>query len=631
MWQYVNTLDNPADIASRGSEIPELQVSELWWQGPSWLKLNEDSWPKEAIKSMDEEGKIELVKGEFDHLNLSEHLSQTFVTHANPLSIDFARFGTWRKLLNVAKRVFEVLPKLIAAFSKKSDSKLIKTFTLSDTELTVQAESWLFRESQKLSFFGEWEDLKRIRDSHKDAKDKHTKERLSFEKLPFVVSGQSRLTQLRPVMDFNGVIRLNSRVTTAKQLGFDQRYPVILSPEQHLTTLLVRHHHFNILKHVSGHLLTLHNLQSKFWIINGKQACKTIVRKCVVCKLWRKMAIKQVQGPLPEYRIPGKMAAPFAYTIVDAAGPFLIKVKRSQVKRYVIVFACMNTRAIHLELAEDLSMDGFLNCFTRFEARRGLPELIRSDNGGNFKAAAAELRSLFEAWDKSLVEERGYGDIQWIFSVPFAPHTQGSVERIVGLVKQGLHVNIGTEPVREYVLLTVLARLEGILNDRPLTNISTDPEDPRPLCPNDFLRPLRGRESGPLTDDDGSRIKKNFNAARHLMIMNWKFLVEQMVPTLHKNTVPGWDKVQRDVQVNDVVAVLDEQERGHWPLARVTQIVRNASDGRVRFVEIQMARKTGKTGKLAYEPKKYQRNVQRLMLLLPADEFDAPCPSDLQK
>ena len=44
-------------------------------------------------------------------------------------------------------------------------------------------------------------------------------------------------------------------------------------------------------------------------------------------------------------------------------------------------------RAVHFEFATDLSVDVFNRCLRRFAARRGLPELIISDNAKTFKAA----------------------------------------------------------------------------------------------------------------------------------------------------------------------------------------------------------------------------------------------------
>ena len=61
-------------------------------------------------------------------------------------------------------------------------------------------------------------------------------------------------------------------------------------------------------------------------------------------------------------------------------------------KRYSTLFTCMTTRAVHLELAGDMSTDSFILALRRFKARRGHPKSIRSDNGSNFVGAERELK-----------------------------------------------------------------------------------------------------------------------------------------------------------------------------------------------------------------------------------------------
>ena len=75
---------------------------------------------------------------------------------------------------------------------------------------------------------------------------------------------------------------------------------------------------------------------------------------------------------------------PFTFVGVDCFGPFWIKRARSQVKRHGVLFTCLVTRAIHIEVAQSMDNDSFVNSMYRFIARRGIPRVIRSNNGTNF-------------------------------------------------------------------------------------------------------------------------------------------------------------------------------------------------------------------------------------------------------
>ena len=64
---------------------------------------------------------------------------------------------------------------------------------------------------------------------------------------------------------------------------------------------------------------------------------------------------------------------------------------RSKVKRYHVLFTCLTTRVIHIEVVYSLDTDSFINSMHRFIARRGEPEQMGSDNGRNFVRGKKEL------------------------------------------------------------------------------------------------------------------------------------------------------------------------------------------------------------------------------------------------
>ena len=57
-----------------------------------------------------------------------------------------------------------------------------------------------------------------------------------------------------------------------------------------------------------------------------------------------------------------------------------------------MLFKCMTTRAVHIEIAHSLEMDENIMAIQRMVSRRGTPTRIWSDNGTNFVRAEREIR-----------------------------------------------------------------------------------------------------------------------------------------------------------------------------------------------------------------------------------------------
>ena len=138
--------------------------------------------------------------------------------------------------------------------------------------------------------------------------------------------------------------------------------------------------------HHSKVAATLAQLIMRFWIVRGRQLVKKITSRCT----GRGYKVPP-QPDLPEFRLSQKPA--FTYVGVDYAGPLYIKEPNCSTtkKVYILLFTCCSTRAVHLELATALSADVFIRCLRIFTTRRGLPEIIVSDNAKLFKSAANSL------------------------------------------------------------------------------------------------------------------------------------------------------------------------------------------------------------------------------------------------
>ena len=65
-----------------------------------------------------------------------------------------------------------------------------------------------------------------------------------------------------------------------------------------------------------------------------------------------------------------------------------------------LFFTCLNTRAVHLEIARDLTTDSFLLSLRQFISRRREVRIIRSDNGIYFVGSEKELKSCIRNLDQ---------------------------------------------------------------------------------------------------------------------------------------------------------------------------------------------------------------------------------------
>ena len=84
---------------------------------------------------------------------------------------------------------------------------------------------------------------------------------------------------------------------------------------------------------------------------------------------------------------------PFETVGVDYSGPIVItKTEDGEPRKvYICLFTCTSTRAVHLDVALDMTTESFLLIFRRFCGTWSSPKQIISDNGSNFKAKQNSL------------------------------------------------------------------------------------------------------------------------------------------------------------------------------------------------------------------------------------------------
>ena len=232
----------------------------------------------------------------------------------------------------------------------------------------------------------------------------------------------------------------------------------------------------------------LSSLRQRYWIPGASTAIRKILAKCIVCRHLHAAPGHQQMADLPQDRVcPDE--PPFSRVRVDCFGPFEIKRGRSMLKRYGVLFTCLTIRAIHIEVASSLETNSFINALRHFIARCGREVLeVRCDNGTNFVGAERELREAMESWNLAQINDallqKG---VQWMFNPPTGSHHGGVWERMIRSMRKVLNSSLKVQNLDEEGLHTVLCEVEAIVNSRPITKASTDPNDLEALTPNHLL------------------------------------------------------------------------------------------------------------------------------------------------
>ncbi|KAK0143407.1 hypothetical protein N1851_018479 [Merluccius polli] len=140
-------------------------------------------------------------------------------------------------------------------------------------------------------------------------------------------------------------------------------------------------------------------------------------------------------------------------------------------KRWAVMFSCMCTRAVHIEVIEAMSASSCINALRRFFAIRGPAKQIRLDQGTNFIGACRELNmdkpsSSSETVEKYLQEH----DCTWVFNPPHSSHMGGAWERMIDVARRILDcmlLQCGSSRLTHKVLATLMAEITAVMNARP--------------------------------------------------------------------------------------------------------------------------------------------------------------------
>jgi hypothetical protein len=564
-WHYCPTASNPADLVTRGLTLHQLQTSSIWTRGPLWLS-SEDEWPQWSVSSLSQIKILHLA--EISTIAAPERLPL-------PLDIstviDIARFN-WSSL----KRTTAYVSRQFSNFQRPK-AEWNREF-LSTLELIQAERKWIV--SFQFRFFAN--EYEYLRGDHKGRR-------------PALIS------LLDLYLDADSIIRCRGRLNNA-DLSSDARNPILLPKNTELTRLIIQHFHERTLH--SGVSYTISSIRQRFWIPSIRQQVKAIVRLCTRC---RRVNGAPYRAPnpatLPSFRVRGDKA--FAVTGIDFAGPFPVRGPSSQpdLKAYICLFTCTTSRAIHLELVEDLTAASFILAFRSFISHHFTPTMVLSDNATTFECAARALKSIFNS--SEVTNYLSDCQIEWRFIPKRAPWYGGFWVRLVGLTKEALKKMLGRTKLKFAEFRTIVTEIEAILNDRPITYVSSDLNDPQALTPShlmygDRLTPLPHNPAveeellDPTFGEKPSHLLDMFSRRQRILKAFWSRWQKDYLTSLRERHITCKEKFKPSIKVGDVVLVHNEGPRIYWKLAVIESLI-ISPDGEIRAANIRTAE--GKTNR----------------------------------
>lgn len=477
-WYWVESDKNVADWITRGKRPSDIKSESDWQKGPRFLQLPESEWPISKV---------------VHHPELPMKTALTTLTAEQDLlarRIDINRHSSYNKLLRVTARVLAMYVR--APVSLKNATK-----TLTPDDISKAERFWIIDAQRKMLT-----DVKK-----------------------------SKYKRLCPKRREDGVIVVGHRTGKWVHLSYDKREVILILREHRFSKLYAEHIHR---KGHHGVSTTVSKIRLRFWIPQIHNIVKSISYSCVTCKKLDENLNKQVMGQLPEERL--MPSPPWHITAIYLFGPFKIRdqvKKRTIGKCYGVLFNCMSTRAVHIDLVDDYSTEAFLLALRRFTSLRGYPAKLYSDNGPQLVAAREELQNMTKKWNLKELETFGVNEgLKWEFACADAPWQNGISEALIKSIKRAITTAIGQSVMTFPELQTVLYKVSNLVNERPIGRHPTSPEDRAYLCPNDILL---GRSStkvpnGPFNESAGPR--KRFYFIQNVVDAFWSRWTRDYFPGL---------------------------------------------------------------------------------------------------
>ena len=573
-WHHIPGKMNPADIVSRGSSLLNLQNS-MWWHGPEYLH------------------QLDITNYLNMHCSVPTSLEDPEIKHSK--NVLCTKDGTETE-------------KAVISFEKYSSwNRLVRA--VATAKLILKNRSWK-KPSIEVPHLQEAEVV-----IIKLAQTTHYSKEVAALKAGRQVGKQSAIVSLAPELDDTGLIRVGGRAKRSLALSYEEKHPIVVPKASAISSLLIQHVHKKV--NHQGHNTTLGALREfGYWVTGANKLVKDSIRKCIRCQMMRGKPMQQLMGELPQHRV--EPSPPFTHVGIDCFGPYTVKERRTELKRWGLLLTCMYSRAVHVEVLDSMTADAFITALRSFICIRGPVQTIYCDNGTNFVGAKNELHKELQAMSETQRNELKHQMIEFKFNAPGASHAGGVWERQIRTVKSVLegmwkkyNARMDTSGLR-----AAFYEAMNIVNSRPISIDSVSQATEVVVTPNHLVT-MKPRQvmslPGDFTDQEvyGRKMWRKVQQYAQEFWSEWKTKYLAEITRRQR-----WQSKERLLQEGDLVMVVEgEQPRGQWPMAIVEEVYKS-DDGIIRRAKVRVAHKElDKEGKEMTWPAVLERPVQKLVLV----------------
>ena len=615
-WLHIPGDQNISDILTRGASPEKLGQDSVWQRGPHWLIEDPLKWPvttrqttletREAISSFEKKSVVSTSAQTL--LSGTSLLPKTLKVAMTDSRLDelLLRCGELTKLIRSTAYVMRMMGRTPRQRLWRKQNNLELRHSSGEITTTEYNDAW--------TFLIYWEQKQRLIQKN------------CVKLVPKMI--ERKLSSYN--LSYPHVI-LGGRIRNFPE-SFSGNLEIPIVPYGVLARLIVIFYHNKY--HTEVDTIVTY-VRRDVWIVKVRKLATVIDSRCRFCLEKRKKMASQIMGELPDHRVKPFQSA-FSAVCMDLFGPLIIKddcIKkgpRTRKKVYGVIYTCLATRAVHLDIAINYDTEAVLHTLRRLLALRGDTRLIISDPGSQLVAASKELTRWRNGWSLDQLERFGAKrGLEWRFIMADSQHQNGPAESLVkmvkGVKKSMMHV-IGETVLSLNEMFTLLFECSNLINERPIGLKPNSRTDSEYLSPNSLLmgRSMARIGSGPfeehgLYDDSSKATKTRFQFVQTMTNQFWKVWIKLYLPSLLVRQ--KWHTQRRNLQVNDVCLLEDSNEiRGDWRLARVTEVYPDRH-GVVRNVEVCVKSKPDGTPRYqSRKPNFLKRHVSKLIVIEPAEE-----------